>query len=78
MAKTKRKQDSDESVVIKDYSKKWHNCTCLCVKNIPGYPNRVGYDKVYVDINNKTRCVYCDCYAPDPRTAKEVIVEEVK
>lgn len=40
---------------------------CMCLSNVPGYPYRLGYHKMYVDINNDVRCVYCDCYCDDPR-----------
>lgn len=52
----------------------YHKCECMCLKNIPGYPYRVGYAKVYVDIKNKTRCVYCDCLSPDPRAPADVFL----
>jgi hypothetical protein len=42
-----------------------HVCECMCLKNIPGYPYRLGYAKRYADSQNKARCSYCNCLALD-------------
>lgn len=73
MAKTKRNpidttgDEATTKIDIKKANERTHRCECVCLKNVAGYPYRLGYAKAYIDINDEVRCVYCNCLTEDPR-----------
>ena len=70
MAKKQRNpqnNDDDFSYDEKPITKLINNFRCPCLDNLPGYPYRIGYHKSYIDISDRTRCVYCNGLTVDWR-----------